>query len=189
MAVRGLPHSLVEAKTQAHARRARARPAATTIRRARMAAPGHRSRCSGERGRYQPVRRLTAAARRVAPAFGGAAAIGAAGAGGAATAGRGGGTLAGAAGAAVAVRAAGAVGVHRILSVVGRRAKPTQPGRRRLERSGYSMRSEDGMRPKVRRKVRLRWAESAKPAACADSVSECPFEKAATARPRRSQSR
>src|SRR4051794_23544367 len=154
-----------------------------------MAARGHQSRHPGEPCRKGPFRRLAALAGRIASSLGHAVTVWAAGAGWAAAAGRGGGALAGAAGATVAVRAARAFGVHRILSVVGWPAESTRRRRGRLERSGYSRRSEDGIRPKVRRKVRLRWAESEKPAAWAASVSEWPLAKAATARPRRSQSR
>lgn len=43
-----------------------------------------------------------------------------------------------------------------------------------LERKGYVTRNDAGATPNMRRKVRLRWAESEKPASCAAWVRDLP---------------
>ena len=56
------------------------------------------------------------------------------------------------------------------------RAQSTGRSPGRLERSGYFETSiKDGGIPIMRRLVRARWAESAKPAACAAADSDAPF--------------
>lgn len=51
-----------------------------------------------------------------------------------------------------------------------------------LERKGYVIRSDTGATPNIRLKVRLKWAESAKPASWADCVNEDPDARLSTAR-------
>jgi hypothetical protein len=53
----------------------------------------------------------------------------------------------------------------------------------------YAKRRDAAAMPNIRRKVRLRCAESAKPARCAASVRESPPAKISTARMRRSHKR
>lgn len=63
------------------------------------------------------------------------------------------------------------------------------PRNRALERNRYAIRSWAGATPNMRRKVRLKWAESAKPASCAASVRLPPAATVSTARVSRSHSR
>lgn len=61
--------------------------------------------------------------------------------------------------------------------------KPT--AHRALERNGYDISSAAAGSPNIRLNVRLRWAESEKPACCAASVRFAPCACASTARTRR----
>lgn len=71
------------------------------------------------------------------------------------------------------------------------RVGPTlhSPRPRPLEQRGYDTRSEVATMPNMRWKVRLRCAESEKPAPCAASVSDAPPTKISTARMSRNHSR
>lgn len=64
------------------------------------------------------------------------------------------------------------------------RARTAKP----LERNGYDISSAAAGKPNMRLNVRLRCAESEKPASWAASVSVLPAMRASTARTRRSQS-